>query len=396
MCYAAYKLWNVCNYERRNYKELDLPVDYPDWYYQKKAHKNDIWFKSLPSQTAQEICKLLDKSWKSFYTLLKTGGIENPNPPRFKHENMAITYMQNGIVHDNDTVKLSLPKQLVNFMSETYCINDKYLFLKNEIFKNIKNIKQIKVYPPENGECDIIVIYEERDPECLPDNGKYLSIDLGVHNFMTCFNSENYESFIVGRKYLSVSRYYDKKIASLQSQWAKAQTRKGVKYPKISKHVKKLYTDKNNAVNDYLHKMTRYIVNYCEENEINTVIIGDITNIREGKDFGDKINQEFHSLPYSKVYEKLKYKLAMSGIAFYMQNEAYSSQVSLLSDKVSKENAEPEKRVKRGLYVDGKYSWNADCVGAVNILRLYLDSEGKNKKIEAAKVKHPYVAKVAV
>lgn len=45
MCYAAYKLWNICNYERLHYKELPLPVDYPDWYYQKKAHKNDLWFK---------------------------------------------------------------------------------------------------------------------------------------------------------------------------------------------------------------------------------------------------------------------------------------------------------------------------------------------------------------
>ena len=42
MCYAAYKLWNVCNYERLNYKELNLPVEYPDWYYQKKVHKNSF------------------------------------------------------------------------------------------------------------------------------------------------------------------------------------------------------------------------------------------------------------------------------------------------------------------------------------------------------------------
>ncbi len=34
MCYAAYKLWNVCNYERIHYKELNL-TSYPDWYYQK-------------------------------------------------------------------------------------------------------------------------------------------------------------------------------------------------------------------------------------------------------------------------------------------------------------------------------------------------------------------------
>ena len=38
MCYAASKLWNICNYERRHYKELGLEK-YPDWYYQKKYIK---------------------------------------------------------------------------------------------------------------------------------------------------------------------------------------------------------------------------------------------------------------------------------------------------------------------------------------------------------------------
>ena len=38
MCYAASKLWNVCNYERRNFKELGM-VHYPDWYDQKARLK---------------------------------------------------------------------------------------------------------------------------------------------------------------------------------------------------------------------------------------------------------------------------------------------------------------------------------------------------------------------
>ena len=59
------KLWNVCNYERQHYKETGME-QYPDWYYQKKAHKKDLWYKQLPSQTAQEVCRLLDKAWKSF------------------------------------------------------------------------------------------------------------------------------------------------------------------------------------------------------------------------------------------------------------------------------------------------------------------------------------------
>ena len=41
MCYAAYKLWNVCNYERLHYKEMDLD-EYPDWYYQKNGIEKQI------------------------------------------------------------------------------------------------------------------------------------------------------------------------------------------------------------------------------------------------------------------------------------------------------------------------------------------------------------------
>ena len=99
MCYAASKLWNICNYERRHYKELGLEK-YPDWYYQKKAHKGNLWYKQLPSQTAQETCKQLDKAWRSFYVLKKTGGIKEPNPPRFKQDNIPVTYMQMGIRHE--------------------------------------------------------------------------------------------------------------------------------------------------------------------------------------------------------------------------------------------------------------------------------------------------------
>ena len=87
---------------------------YPDWYYQKSAHKEDLWYKSLPSQTAQEVLKQLDKSWKSFYVLKESGGIKNPHPPYFKKEGMAVTYMQMGIVHRKgaEEVRLSISRKL--------------------------------------------------------------------------------------------------------------------------------------------------------------------------------------------------------------------------------------------------------------------------------------------
>ena len=398
MCYAAYKLWNVCNYERMHYGELSLPVKYPDWYYQKKAHKDDLWYRQLPSQTAQEVCKLLDKSWKSFYALKRSGGIENPQPPRFKNSNIPVTYMQNAVRHEpgTDTVRLSLPKQLKAYMAEAYGISETYLFLKNPVFKGTDVIKQIKLYPPEKGECRIIVIYEIPDVQTLPDNGRYMSIDLGLHNLMTCYNSVSGETFIIGRRYLSICSYFNKEISRIQSQWSKQHTVHGEAHLRSSKHILSLYRKKADVINDYLHKAIRYLISYCRDNQINTVVIGDISGIRKDNDLGPVTNQKLHSLPYEKLYIMLKYKMAKEGISLVMQEEQYTSQTSPLKPTVDKENAMKSNRVKRGLYRDGNLIWNADCVGAFNILRKYLCGNGIGITADPMNIKIPFVVKVAV
>lgn len=397
MCYAASKLWNVCNYERLNYKTLDLET-YPNWYYQKKAHKGDLWYKNLPAQSAQEVCKLLDKAWKSFFALKRSGGIENPRPPRFKQESMAITYMQAGIKHESGspTIRLSLPRKLMCYLASRYAIHDNYLFLENQLFKAMENIKQIKVYPPKDQQCQMIIIYEVADTPVLEDNQHYLSIDLGIHNLMTCLNSQSGESFIVGRKYLTLCHYYHKEIVRVQSQWASCQARRGVQHPKTSKHLSKLYRKKANSIQDYLHKITKSIVDYCTSQNIHTVIIGDITGIRKNKDFGKLTNQKLHALPYAKLMMMLEYKLALKGIVMVKQKEAYTSQCSPLSPEVSKKYAVKSNRIHRGLYCDKQYSWNADCVGAYNIMRCYLAEKGHDILIQPEAIQEPYILKVAV
>ena len=397
MCYAASKLWNVCNYERNNYKELGLQK-YPDWYYQKSVHKDDIWYKSLPSQTAQEVCKLLDKSWKSFYRQQKTGGIKNPKPPRYKQEGIVITYMQNGIVHEqgSDTVRLSLPKALKGHMLSVYGISNNYLFLKNKVFQNTDVIKQIKIYPAEDdGRSRLIVIYEVADVKMREENGRYLSVDLGLHNLMTCYDNRG-KSFILGRKYMSIMHHYDKEIARVQSQWAKTQANAGVRYPRPSKHLLKLYDKKRHSVKDYLHKITRYVADYCRSEEISTVVIGNITGIRKDNDLGSRINQQLHGLPYAELYTMLEYKLKLYGIRLIKQEESYSSQCSPLSKAVSEIYAHKSNRTERGLYMDAGRMFNADAVGAYNILRKYCAASGAEISMPISGLSSTEVIKAAV
>lgn len=381
LCFAAQKLWNVGNYEKRNYHQLGFDK-YPNWYEQKKQLKANMWYKSLPSQTAQETLKVLEQSWKSFFKLQQTGGIVNPQPPRFKHDKISITYMQNGIQHQSasPTIRFTLPKQLKTHMSEKYNIHANYLYLENKIFSSMDTIKQIQIYPPVDGKLTMIVVYEVDEVGALPDNGKYLSIDLGVCNLMTCYNNVDNRTEILGKRYMEISHYYDKQIAHYQSINALQQTAKGVKYPKLSKRVKQLYEDKRNAIYDLLHKTTRYIVNECVAKDIHTVILGDITHIRDNKNLGHQNNQTFHAMPYAKIAMLLEYKLALCGIRLIKVKECYSSQCSPFTPAVCEEYANKSNRKHRGLYIDLPNIWNADAVGAYNIMRIY--SQETQKCIE--------------
>lgn len=149
-------------------------------YDQKSRLKDNIWFRSLPSQSAQEVCKQIDKSWKSFYALVKSHGILNPHPPRFKQEGMAVTYMQNAIVHEEGSgkVRLAIPMQLKEYLKLSYDISEDYLYLENEIFQDTDMIKQIKIYPPDNkGISRIIVVYKISDMEKMLDNKRTLPVN---------------------------------------------------------------------------------------------------------------------------------------------------------------------------------------------------------------------------
>ena len=159
------------------------------------------------------------------------------------------------------------------------------------------------------------------------------------HNLMTCYDSGNGRAFILGRKYLSLERYFHKEIARVQSVWYAQQSERGIKYPKSSKHIQRLYRKKQNAVKDYLHKVTRWIAEYCRKEDIRCVVVGDIRNIRKEKDMGHKTNQKFHGLPYNKLYIMLEYKLKLYGIQLIKQEESYTSQCSPLSPEVSKRYA---------------------------------------------------------
>ena len=175
MAYAASKLWNVANYQKRNYKELGL-TSFPNGYDQNVSLKNSLWYKSLPSQTAQYCLKTLHDSWKSYFKLLKTKGIQNPRPPRYKRDVIPFVFIQNGFKKmEGDTFRFSISKQLKLYLQEKFGIEYDYLFLKIKCFSELSTIKQIQFEKIAPNRFSVIATYKVDDIEfTLPTSGTYI------------------------------------------------------------------------------------------------------------------------------------------------------------------------------------------------------------------------------
>lgn len=388
--YASARLYNVGNYERKKYSK-NSNKDFPDWYKQKKKLKKHFWYKNLPSQTAQETLKILSDNWKSYFKSIKDYKSNSnkyrgkPKPPSYKAKGNKFNfrYLNNGFKIINNKLRLSIPKQLKDYLKEEYSINQKFLWIKvpKELLSNdrdyiLNNTTRLEFKPLTNDNYKLILTYKINTPKIKPDNGNYLSIDLGLNNLATCYSNKTKESFILdGGQYLSISRYFNKKIKHFQS-ILNSQDKQ------ISKRLKQLYQKRDRQIRHLIHTATKKIVNYCIAHNINRVIVGDIKGIRDDKNIGKVSNQKLHQFPYEEIYHQLEYKLKLKGINLIKKNESYTSQCSPYTKKVTKKYAEGSNRKKRGLYVDDKKAFNADALGAFNILRKYLHQRRKGPDID--------------
>jgi putative transposase len=108
LCHYATKLYNTDNYQRRKIWVETGKI--PNAYAQKKTLRERVWFKLLPSQTAQEVSFVLQQNYKSWFVLRKMD--KEANPPRFRKKTMLspITFYQQ-FKMVGDTVELVLSRK---------------------------------------------------------------------------------------------------------------------------------------------------------------------------------------------------------------------------------------------------------------------------------------------
>ena len=328
-------------------------------------------YKILNSNMAQQILKEVDGSFKSFFGLLK---LAKKGKYAFKDCKLPHYFPKEGFVTlVIGFVRLNGNKLIVPF-SNMYKKSHSPIEITIPPILVDKHIKEIRIIPKANARFfEIQYTYKT---ECVQRNlnqNNALAIDLGINNLATCVTNTGKSFIIDGRRLKSINQWFNKKNARLQGIKDKQGFGK-----RTTNRQKAIARDRKNKANDYMSKAARIIINYCIANDIGTLVVGYSETFQRGSNLGKQTNQNFVSIPYGKLRDKLQYLCELNGIAFVKQEESYTSKASFWDkDNIPVYNADnPQEyefsgnRIHRGMYKtkDG-ITFNADVNGALNILR---------------------------
>lgn len=368
LCFLSKNMYNVALYNIRQYyfaekKHLSFESNY-------KLCKDNENYALMNSNSAQQIMKVVDRNFKSFFAL-----IELAKKGAYQYKQIRLPkYLKKDGFFNLIFAEFSLKDGLFTVPMST-SFRRLYGKVSIKLPSNLldKNIKEVRILPKSNARFfEVQYIYEiEPSQETLNPNNA-LAIDLGIDNLATCVTNSGNAFIVDGKRLKSINAYTNKINAKLQSIKDK-QKMKGT-----TNKQKKLWAKRNCFVNDYLNKTARIIINYCISNDIGTLVIGYNPTIQKNSNMGKRNNQNFVNLPIGQLRDKLNYLCKRYNINFVEQEESYTSKADFLAgDNIptykafdNKTYSFSGKRISRGRYQSCTgVMFNADCNGALNILR---------------------------
>ena len=316
---------------------------------------------SINSKIVQSIIRKLKADWDSYWGLLnlaKNKQYDKPiNIPKYKKQYNLVEYTNQ---------VLSKKKLKLGFIGTDKMKQG----IKISNFHKELNCKSFRIfYKNNNLVCELI--YEKEINDQTSSTGKVASIDLGLENLFTvAFNYNKKGISFKGSKLKSINQYFNKEKGKLQSLLPKNQY--------SSKRINHLFYKRNEQLRNIIGFYANKLIKILLEEGISTLVIGHNKNWKNKINIGKVNNQNFVSIPFSKIIDIIKYKLEDFGIECIEQEESYTSKTSFLdNDNIptfnegeNQKHTFSGKRITRNLYKtkDNKII-DADLNGALNIMK---------------------------
>ena len=355
-CYYSKNLYNYANFIVRQefvtnrkwlkYRELDVLLNSSEPY------------KQLMSQPSQEVLRVLERTWKSFFSGMRSWKKDSsqylgmPKIPGYKPKDGRFLWFikNNSCYVDAENV---LHFQIKRLHGVTFRLHQ------------TGKLMGVRFVP--NGSNYVMEVVFEVDIPDAPTKPpmRIAGIDLGVNNLVTLVNNIGKQPIIINGKPLkSINQFYHKRKAKMTSELMSRNNQR------TSRRISNLTCKRNNRVLTYLHKTSKKIVAWCVENGIDTLVCGINDGWKQNCVLGKRNTQTFSYIPYVTLIKQLEYKCQTRGIRFITTNESYTSGTSFLDGEAPTcENYNKRRRISRGLFKANGQLINADVNGAFQIVK---------------------------
>ena len=355
-CFYSKNLYNYANYIIR--QEF---VDNEKWLRSQdlqKILKSSDPYKQLKSQPSQCVLQILERSWKSYFSAIKDWQINKyaylgmPKLPGYKKKDGRFVW-----IIKNNCAYIKEDGEIHFYVSR----------LKGFRWTTRAKGRLICVrFVPVGVNYKMEVVTEIEVPdEPTYDSKRVCSIDLGINNFVTMTNNIGQQPIIINGKGLkSYNQFYNKQRARILADLKKRNSRSW------SKNLAAITFKRQNVVKNFMHNASRFVLDFCVENNIDTLVCGRNKKWKVKSHLKNGNGQSFAFVPYEIFLDQLKYKCQDVGIKFIETEESYTSGTSFLDGEIPcKENYDKTRRVKRGLFQSGEGLINADVNGSLQIMR---------------------------
>jgi len=242
---------------------------------------------------SQNILRQLDKAFQAFFRRIRQG--EKPGFPRFHGEDRfnSITFPAYG-----DGIKLKNGKLYIQNVGH----------IRIKLHRNLEGIIKIITITRQNGRFYASFSCNEVPQNILPISTKEIGIDVGIKSFAVISDGE----IIDNPKHLKQS---EAKLKELQQQHSKKHTHK------TKRKLARLHEKVSNQRKDFLHKLSRKIVN-----QFGFIFVEDFKP-KEMVNNGFKVlNKYINDAAWSQFFNFTSYKAEWAGRVFVKVNPKGTTQ----------------------------------------------------------------------
>ena len=248
-----------------------------------------------------------------------------------------ITNKKGKTTRSYNTAELNLPPKFIKNFNVT---GENFPPIRTRI--DIEKIKEIRFIPKMFYYTIEIVYTKQFEIDSTLDRDKVLMTDIGVN--ITTALTTNFGTtpiLINGRDNVKAfNQWMNKSVARLRRKETQEIVFQKNHYCPESVEIKRIRRKREDFINTHFHKLSRFIIDYCQHYKIGRIAIGYNTGWKQHSNIGKRNNQNFVFIPFIKLINMIEYKARIVGIEVTLSNESHTSKCSALDFESVKHHKE--------------------------------------------------------